>query len=274
LQHGKLPHGQGRLAGGHGDHVGLGPGVQRHQPQGRGAHGQRRERRQAQHRQHHPACYHVDALRQRATHPRRQPPPAAHAAQQQHEGRDAQHPDGQRNARRTPTPGVAQEQRTVQVFHPARQRRRLPSAQHPTIGRVHVVRLRLVADKAEHHDGTRGQVADFLRTRDGVCHALHQRGHRQVVRRGGCLPGLLHRIERQDGAGDAQHHSQGAYRQAQPAVDCLPAHARVLYRSWKVSDWMYCLPASGLPALAVDSGKRTSDGLSRMSSTAASMWIS
>jgi hypothetical protein len=156
------------LAGGHRQHLGLGPGVQRHQPEGGGAHGQRRERGQAQHRQHHPAHEHVDALRQRATHPRRQPPPAAHAPQQQHEGGDAHQAHGQRNARCTPAPGVAQQQRAVQVLHPARQRRGLPGVQHPAIGRIHVGRLRLVAVKAEHHDGTRGQVADFLRAR-GRC---------------------------------------------------------------------------------------------------------
>ena len=91
-------------------------------------------------------------------------------------------------------------------------------------------------------------MSNFLRARDGACHAFHQRGHGQVVRRGGGLPSLLHRIERQDGAGNAQHHGQGAYRQTQPAVDCLPSHVRVLYCSWKVSVWMYCLPACGLPA--------------------------
>lgn len=49
----------------------------------------------------------------------------------------------------------------MQVLDPARQRRGLPGAQHPTIGRVDVGRPRLVAVKTEHHDGTRGQVADY-----------------------------------------------------------------------------------------------------------------
>ncbi|MDT4836635.1 hypothetical protein FQZ97_703420 [compost metagenome] len=225
LQRGQLRAGQVGLAGEHREHLRLGPGVQFHQSQGRGAHGQRRERCQAKHCEHHTARDHVDALRQRATHPRRQLPPAAHAPQQKHQGRDAQHAHDQRNARCTPAPGVAQQQRAVQVLHPARQRRGLPGAQHPAIGRIHVLRLRLVAGKAEHHDGTRGQVANLFRARDGACHALHQRGHGQVARCGGRLPRLLHRVDRQNRAGDAQHHSQGANGQAQPAVDDFPAHA-------------------------------------------------
>ena len=224
LQRGKLRAGQIRLAGDHREHFRLDPGVQFHQSQGRGAHGQRRKRCQAQDCEYHTACDHVDALRQRATHPRRQPPPAAHAPQQKHQGRDTQQAHGQRNARCTPAPGVAQQQRAVQILDPARQRRGLPRTQHPAIGRVHVRRLRLVAGKAEHHDGTRGLVANLSRARDSSRHALHQRGYGQIARCGGCLPRLLHRVDRQDGTGDAQYHGQGANGQAQPAVDCFPAH--------------------------------------------------
>ena len=109
LQHGKLCRGQCGLAGDHGGRIGFGPGIQRDQPQRRGAHGQRRDRRQEQHRQHHPAHEHVESLRQRATHPRRQLPPAAHAAQQQHQARDAQQRHTECNACRTPASGVAQQ---------------------------------------------------------------------------------------------------------------------------------------------------------------------
>jgi hypothetical protein len=267
--------GSGGLAGGHGDHIGLGPGVQRHQPQGGGAHGQRRERCQAQHRQHHPARDHVDALRQRATHPRRQ--------------LAASRPCGAAAApgpRRTAPPWPAQ-----CLPHPSARRRPAaasgagssPSAaapwaarpQHPAIGRVHIRRLRLVADKAEHHDGARGQVAYFLAPGHGACHALHQRGHRQIAWRGGACQACCTGSNASMAPVMPSTTARVPSRQAQPAVDGLPAHAFLpLYLSWKVSDWMYCLPACGLPALAVDSGTRTSDGLSRMSSTAASMRIS
>jgi hypothetical protein len=214
------------------------------------------------------------ALRQRATHPRRQLPPAAHAAQQQHQARDAQQRHGQRNACRTPAPGVAQQQRAVQVLHPARQRRGLPGPQHPAIGRVHIRRLCLVANKAEHHDGARGQAADFLASGTVRVTRSTSVATDRSAWCGGRLPGLLHRVEGQEGAAQAQHQARVPSRQAQPAVDGLPAHARGPYWSWKVSDWMYCLPACGLPALAVDSGTRISDGLSRMSSAAASTRIS
>jgi hypothetical protein len=66
---------------------------------------------------------------------------------------------------------------------------------------------------------------------------------------------------------------QAPSSQAQPAVEGLPVHACPLLQL-EAHDWMYCLPACGLPAWLADSGTRTSDGLSRMFSTAASMRIS
>ena len=226
LQRGQLRAGQGWLAGHHRKHLRLSPRVQHHQPQGRGAHGQRGDRGEQQNQQHHSAGEHMEALRQRAAHLLGQSPPTTHAPQQQHQRRCAQHRHGQRRARCQPAPGVVQQPRSVQVLHPTRQRRGLPRAQHPAIGRVHISRLRLLASKTEHHDRTRGQVPNFFGVRHGACHALDQGGHRQVARRCGRLPSLLHRIDRQHGAADAQHHSQSAKAQAQPAMHRFPAHAR------------------------------------------------
>ena len=167
----------------------------------------------------------MDALRQRATHPRAQPPPAAHAPHQKHQGRDAQHAHRERNARGAPAPGIAQQQGSVQVLDPAGQRRSMPSAQYPAIGRVYVRRLRLIASEAEDHDGARRQAANFFHVLHAARHALHQRGHGQIPRGGWCLPGLLHWVDCEQGAGHAQHHGQGAKGQTQPAVNGFPAHA-------------------------------------------------
>ena len=83
----------------------------------------------------------------------------------------------------------------------------------------------LIAGKAVHDDGTRRQAADLFRACHGGRHTRHQSGHRQVTRCGRGLPSLLDRVDRQHGAGDAQHDRQRAEREAQPAVNRLPAHA-------------------------------------------------
>jgi len=128
-------------------------------------------------------------------------------------------PMGQRNARRTPTPGVAQEQRAVQVLHPARQRRRLPSAQHATIGRVHVGRLRLVADKANTTMAPEGRWR--ISSAPGTVRVT--RSTSVATDRSSGAAGACHACCTGSNAKMApvmpSHHGQGAYRQAQPAVD-------------------------------------------------------